>query len=93
MEIDLEPHSNLEVTKVIAPTTVAAGTVAVDFTVVNFGSVATACSSHWTDAVYLSLTDTVSAVPSVKLGEYANQLALGPAGSPDDKPSHRRPAR
>src|SRR5262249_7820894 len=71
------------VTKVIAPTTVAAGgTVAVDFTVSNFGSVATA-APHWTDAVYLSLTDTIGAT-SVKLGEYANQSALGPAGAPHD---------
>src|SRR5262249_42600268 len=38
---------------------------------------------HWTDAVYVSLKSTLDGT-AIKLGEYDNQSALGPAGTPDD---------
>ena len=58
--ITVRPRPDLQVTNFVAPDTVDPGqTVAVDFTVINQGSVATTVP-NWTDRVYLSLDPVIS---------------------------------
>ena len=71
------PRPDLQVDRVIAPAHVAAGgTIAVSFSIVNQGSVATNVP-QWVDRVYLSLDNKLT-LDDILLDEIGNQSALAP---------------
>lgn len=74
LTIQLAPHPDLQVESVSAPSTVeAGGTVSLEFTVINQGTVATT-TPHWTDRAYLSLDNTISG-DDILLGSFDNGSA------------------
>jgi subtilase family serine protease len=75
--ITVRPRPDLQVLDLIAPDKVDPGqTVAVDFTILNQGTVATTVP-RWTDRVYLSLDPIISG-DDILIAETGNQSALEP---------------
>jgi hypothetical protein len=75
--VQLMPRPELQVADALVPTSVpAGGTASMSFTIINQGTVATT-TPHWTDSVYLSLTDHVTG-DSILVGTYDNGSALAP---------------
>ena len=75
--ITVRPRPDLQISQFVAPDTVDPGqTVAVDFTVVNQGTVATT-RPNWQDRVYLSLDPVISS-DDVLIASLSNQSALEP---------------
>jgi 6-phosphogluconolactonase (cycloisomerase 2 family) len=73
--LTLPPLPDLQVQSVTAPDTAqAGGTVSLDFTVINQGTVEAA--GHWSDSVYLSLDNKIDNGATL-LGSFPNQAALG----------------
>jgi hypothetical protein len=80
LTVALAPQPDLQVQSVTAPKVANAGAAgAVQFTVINQGTVATS-TPHWSDAVYLSLDDQLSG-DDLLLGTLDNGSALGPRES------------
>lgn len=78
-QISLNPRPDLRVGNLVVPDNVTAGTnAAIQYTVSNQGPLAT--SGRWTDRVYLSLDNTLSADDKL-LGSYDNGAALAPGES------------
>ena len=78
--ISIRPRPDLQVLDITAPAVADPGqTVAVEFTVINQGSVATT-RPNWQDSIYLSL-DPVITSDDVHLGTLTNQSALEPGES------------
>ena len=78
--LTLPPNPDLQVSAVTAPSTASAGgTVSLDFTVINQGTVSTT-TPHWTDSVYLSFKNTLDST-AILLGSIPNQSALSPGAS------------
>ncbi|MCP4925155.1 MAG: hypothetical protein GY916_04335, partial [Gammaproteobacteria bacterium] len=78
-EVSLNDRPDLRVNDVEVPTSVTAGTTAaIQYTVINQGSVQT--SGKWTDRVYLSLDGTLSGDDQL-VGTYENGSALAPTES------------
>ena len=78
LTITLTPRPDLEVTSLTVPQLVTeAGVVDVQWQVTNLGQAATPTGqSQWTDAVYLSQTNTLQA-GAILLGTLPNGTALG----------------
>jgi subtilase family serine protease len=77
--LSLKPRPDLQVQDIAAPDRVAAGaTAAVEFTIVNRGSVA--AQGHWKDNVYLSV-DNKAGGDDILIGSLDNGAALGPSES------------
>ncbi len=75
--ITVRPRPDLQVTEVTAPASVDPGqTVALDFVVVNQGTVATT-TANWQDRVYLSLDPVISS-DDLLIASLTNQSALEP---------------
>lgn len=76
MLVSLLPRPDLQVKEIAAPTKISAGgTIALDYAVINQGTVATN-TPNWQDKVYLSLDNTISA-DDILLGDLTNSAALG----------------
>src|SRR5205823_6152986 len=77
LTLTLLPNPNLQVFSIgnAPPTANAGGTVALDFTVINQGTVE--ARGHWTDNVYISLKNTLDGT-AILLGSFGNQSALMP---------------
>ena len=64
LTVSVKPRPDLQVSSIAIPTHVpAGGTLSVQFTVINQGTVATDVP-HWVDRVYLSLDTTISPAAS-----------------------------
>ena len=76
LEVHLKPRPDLQVTQILAPDRVdAGGSFRVDFVVSNLGTRATA-APQWTDRIFLSLDNVVSA-DDILISQLDNQAALG----------------
>ena len=91
IDISLTPRPDLQVTSVTAPTEVTAGGVIdVNWTVTNFGTVATPVGgSHWSDGVYVGLTNSLAG--AIFLGALPNGSALQPGQSYSSQDSFTLP--
>lgn len=77
--VTLPSRPDLQVSSVTSPASVSAGAVvALDFTVINQGTVAT--SGKWTDSVYLSLDNKISGDDRL-IGSMESGTALDPRAS------------
>ena len=75
LDVQLKPRPNLQVASIVtAPSVSAGGTIQATFEIINQGAVA--ATGQWTDSVYISLDDTLSA-DDILVGRYDNPLALG----------------
>lgn len=80
LEITLPPRPDLQVSSVVAPDTVSAGSrVEVDFTIINQGTAATK-TAKWQDRIYLSLDNEISSDDLV-ISTLDNGSALAPNAS------------
>ena len=76
LTVTLPANPNLQVFSVDAPQSAnAGGTLGIDFTVINQGTVE--APGHWQDAVYLSFKNTLDG-SAILLGTFNNQSALLP---------------
>ncbi|MGA2068563.1 MAG: CARDB domain-containing protein, partial [Thermoguttaceae bacterium] len=79
LTLSLPANPDLQVQSVTAPSQAqAGGTVSLDFTVINQGTVP--ATGQWTDDVYLSLDGLIDSGATL-LGSYGNQSALGPGAN------------
>jgi hypothetical protein len=78
--VSLAPRPDLQVQSITAPPTVTSGgTLSVQFTIINQGTVATT-TPRWQDKVYLSLDNRISK-DDIVIGSLSNSAALGPGES------------
>ncbi|MGA2035934.1 MAG: CARDB domain-containing protein, partial [Thermoguttaceae bacterium] len=79
LTLALPANPDLQVLSVTAPSNAqAGGTVSLNFTVINQGTVP--ANGQWTDSVYLSLDGAIDSGATL-LGSYGNQTALNPGAS------------